>query len=63
MGNVYIISNFTSIMVAPIAFLNAPIYSIGDSFVRRGDESMSSGSGSDYQRYEYFGYDDQASEY
>ena len=50
-------------MVTPIAFLNAPIYSIGDTFVSRGDESMSSGSGANYSRYDYYGYDDSASEY
>ena len=52
-----------STMVTPIAFLNAPIYSIGDTFVSRGDESMSSGSGANYSRYDYYGYDDSASEY
>ena len=50
-------------MVTPIAFLNAPIYSVGDTFVSRGDESSSSGSGANYSRYEYYGHDDHASEY
>jgi hypothetical protein len=50
-------------VVTPIAFLNAPIYSIGDTFVSRVDESMSSGSGANYSQYDYDDYGDSASEY
>ena len=50
-------------MVTPIAFLNSPMFSVGDTFFSRSDESMSSGSGANYSRYDYYGYGDSASEY
>ena len=51
-------------MVTPIEFLNAPIYSVGDSFLNRGSESSSSGRGSEYLSYSYDSWDNHsASEY
>ena len=46
------------------SFNNAPIYSVGDSFVSRGETSTSSGRGADYTSYNYYEYDrSSASEY
>lgn len=55
--------NNNSAMVTPIEFLNTPIYSVGDTFARSRNESFSSGSGSDYFSYSYYGDRDYASEY
>ena len=51
-------------MVTRIEFLNAPIYSVGDSFLNRDSQSSSSGSGSEYLSYSYNSWDNySASEY